>query len=107
MAHSSGGIIGLITGLALTVVSAPGIAGDAESGRQTFARWCTSCHATAASASVRDTAPPLAAIVQKPSLSPDALKRWLADPHPPMPNLSLGRLEIENLVAYIESLRRN
>ncbi|NJO37736.1 MAG: hypothetical protein HC871_09095 [Rhizobiales bacterium] len=34
------------------------------------------------------------------------LKAWLADPHPPMPNLSLSRLEIDDLLAYIESLGR-
>ena len=107
MAQSRNRLLALSAAIALTTAGGAASAGDAETGRQTFERWCTSCHATAASASVRDTAPPLSTIVNRPTLSPEALRRWLADPHPPMPNLTLGRLEIENLVAYIESLRQN
>lgn len=107
MTQSNKRIPALLTAACFALASGTASAGDAETGRQIFERWCTSCHASAGSANVRDAAPTLAAIVRKPSLSPDALKRWLANPHPPMPNLTLGRLEIENLVAYIESLRQN
>lgn len=107
MTQSNKRIPALLTAAGLALASGTASAGDAETGRQIFERWCTSCHASAGSTSVRDTAPSLATIVKKPALSPDALKRWLANPHPPMPNLTLGRLEIDNLVAYIESLRPN
>jgi hypothetical protein len=36
----------------------------------------------------------------------DALAGFLADPHPPMPKLSLTREEIRDLLAYIGTLRR-
>ena len=105
MARSNGRILAVLAALTAALTSNVALAGDAETGRQIFGRWCVSCHATAASAEARDVAPPLAVIVKKKSLSPDALRRWLADPHPPMPNLTLGRMEIEDLVAYIGSLR--
>ena len=45
------------------------------------------------------------AVAQDPALTPERLTQWLADPHPPMPNLSLANEEIAALVAYIGSLR--
>jgi mono/diheme cytochrome c family protein len=68
-------------------------------------QWCAACHmvepgGTAAS----DAAPPFAMIAQDQRLTPDQLRAWLAAPHPPMPNLSLSRDEITNLIAYIKSL---
>jgi mono/diheme cytochrome c family protein len=36
--------------------------------------------------------------------SADEIRGWLADPHPPMPNLELSRREIEDIVAYLQSL---
>ena len=35
----------------------------------------------------------------------DWLDAFLADPHPPMPDMSLTRQEIRDLRAYVESLR--
>jgi mono/diheme cytochrome c family protein len=34
----------------------------------------------------------------------DEIRGWLADPHPPMPNLNLSRQEIDDILAYLESL---
>jgi hypothetical protein len=34
------------------------------------------------------------------------LGNWLTEPHPPMPNLNLTRLEIRDLAGYIFSLRK-
>ena len=36
----------------------------------------------------------------------DDLKAWLADPHSPMANLSLTNDEIDDRLAYIESLNK-
>ena len=52
-----------------------------------------------------DTAPPFAAIANDPKRSPDALRAWLARPHPPMPNMNLTRTEISDIVAYLLSLK--
>ena len=54
-----------------------------------------------------DGAPPFAMVADTAAERTDDLRAWLADPHPPMPNLSLTRWEIDDLLAYIESLRPN
>jgi cytochrome c len=38
-------------------------------------------------------------------LNPDQLRAWLTHPHGAMPDLSLTRAEIDDLIAYIETLR--
>ena len=38
-------------------------------------------------------------------MSADQLRTFLAKPHGAMPDLALSRAEIDDLIAYIESLR--
>ncbi|HXV26058.1 MAG TPA: cytochrome c [Alphaproteobacteria bacterium] len=78
-----------------------------EQGRDLARTWCSGCHLVEEEGgqSGSDAAPPFSVIAHDPSLTPDQLRSWLVDPHPPMPNLSLTRDEIEDLVAYIGSLR--
>jgi cytochrome c len=74
-------------------------------GHQLAQQWCTGCHIIEpGTTSASDVAPPFPKIAQDKRLTADQLRVWLANPHPPMPNLSLTREEIENLVAYIGSL---
>ena len=80
-------------------------AADIEQGQRIYQRWCVECHGSIAAKTARDSAPPLAQIVRDKTLTPGALRTWLANPHPPMPNLSLGRREIEDIIAYLQSLR--
>ena len=80
--------------------------GNPEEGRALARTWCQSCHLVEPSGSGPDAAPPFATIANDRERTDRRLRVWLADPHPPMPNLKLGRQEIEDLVAYIGSLRR-
>ena len=74
-------------------------------GHKLAQQWCTGCHIIEpGTTSASDVAPPFPKIAQDKRLTADQLRVWLANPHPPMPNLSLTREEIENLVAYIGSL---
>lgn len=93
--------------LCLMVAAPSGVAraADAEEGKRIYHSWCVTCHGSLTSTTVADAAPPLALILRNKSLSPAALRNWLANPHPPMPNLSLGRNEIDNIVSYLETLR--
>jgi mono/diheme cytochrome c family protein len=85
------------------LAAAPALAaGDAKQGRIVAERWCTSCHAAGRAPTTSDSAPALAVIARQ--RSPEQLRVWLTEPHAPMPNLSLSRREIDDLVAYIESL---
>ena len=75
-------------------------------GHKLAQQWCTGCHIIEpGTTSASDVAPPFPKIAQDKRLTPDQLRVWLTNPHPPMPNLSLTREEIDNLVAYIGSLR--
>jgi hypothetical protein len=40
-----------------------------------------------------------------PAYTPDRLRRWMTAPHPPMETVQLDRRQIENIQAYIDSLR--
>lgn len=81
-------------------------AADADRGRAIAQQWCASCHIVAPGQAGADSAPAFASIANDPARSPGALRAWLSNPHPPMPNLALSRGEIDDIVAYLESLRR-
>jgi cytochrome c2 len=87
------------------LVNGPVLAGDPMAGADIAKRWCTACHATGTSPAARDVGPPFAEIANDPMRTESRLRTWLADPHPPMPNPGLSRVEIENVIAYLASLR--
>lgn len=89
---------------AASAASPPARAADAAAGRLVAARWCSSCHTTSA-AKGGDVAPPFEQLATRSGFNPDALRGFLANPHPPMRSLDLTRIEIDNLVAYLETLR--
>jgi mono/diheme cytochrome c family protein len=87
-------------------VSAALAAGDAAAGKALAERWCSSCHIVSPEQKTGTTeAPPFADIAARNADSMDALAAFLADPHPPMPQMSLSRQEITDLLAYIGSLK--
>jgi mono/diheme cytochrome c family protein len=82
--------------------------GDASAGRNLAETWCSSCHVVAQSqqGSTSTGAPTFAAVAQMKSTTPLSLRAFLLTPHARMPDLHLTRDEIDNLAAYILSLRR-
>ncbi|MHA1565057.1 MAG: c-type cytochrome [Alphaproteobacteria bacterium] len=89
----------LATGMALAQ-------GNIEAGRQAAERWCVECHVI----STKDTkalvgAPSFFTLAQDPSRTVDSLRASITNPHPPMPNPELPARTIDDLVAYIRSLR--
>jgi mono/diheme cytochrome c family protein len=86
--------------------SAQQISGNAADGKQLAELWCSSCHLVSREQERTTTeAPPFAAIAGRSEDEFAWLRAFLMDPHPPMPQLTLTRDEIRNLVAYIASLR--
>ena len=81
--------------------------GDPEAGRDIVRSWCTACHVVDLEGTGADAGPPLPALLAGKQRSADQIRGWLADPHPPMPNLNLSRQEIEDILAYLESLTGN
>ena len=79
---------------------------DAAEGERLARQWCANCH-------VIDDSGPATTIPQGPPsfriiaghLDPGQMRSFLTHPHGAMPDLGLTRAEIDNLIAYIESLR--
>lgn len=80
-------------------------AGDAVSGRKVAERWCVSCHNVSSEPVARDAAPPFGVLARDRAYNRDRFLQVLSDPHPPMPRVHLSRDELDNVIAYIESLR--
>jgi mono/diheme cytochrome c family protein len=95
------GFLGLmmLTGLAVSSANAA----DPEHGRTIATRWCAACHVVAPEQTqAKADAPPFASIAK--SKTAANLRLFLADPSPRMPNMSLSRDEIADLVVYIKTM---
>lgn len=92
--------------LTLAIVAPTAVeASDLERGKTLAAQWCRSCHLTAPDqVGSLDAAPTFTKIAETAAERADDLRAWLADPHPPMPNFDLTIREIDDLLAYIQSL---
>ena len=102
----------LLVALALTAcwrVAEAQEKGDPAAGQRLAERWCSgACHVIGP-ASARGTStgvPTFAAIARMPSTTRMSLSVFLQTPHAGMPDLHLSRDEINDLAAYILSLRR-
>src|SRR5262245_49555975 len=80
--------------------------GDAARGRTIATTWCSSCHLVGPTqASTAADAPTFASVAQRLPNDLDVLAAFVANPHPPMPNLSLSRQDIRDVLAYIATLK--
>lgn len=106
MQRSNKGFRALLLAAAASSVAMPGFAaGDVATGKLAARRWCASCHVVEPGGHGSDAVPDFPSIAADPKKTDDVLRTFLADPRHPMPNLQLSRREIEDLVAYIASLR--
>jgi mono/diheme cytochrome c family protein len=96
-------MIGMLL-LATPATSATTRAGNANAGRDLVARSCTTCHALSETATASDGAPPLSYIARDNKVRPAWIRGWLMDPHPPMPGIMLSRQQINDIIAYLDSL---
>lgn len=95
-----------VTLMTASLLSTGAHAADVNQGQKLAKQWCRNCHLVDAEQTAGgDAAPTFASIAETAADRQDDLRAWLADPHPPMPNLDLTRQEIDDLLAYIESLR--
>jgi mono/diheme cytochrome c family protein len=82
-------------------------AGDADAGRKIAETWCINCHVVAPGQTRGSSngAPPFTAIAAQSAMTPMALSAFLQTPHHRMPDLQLSRTQIDDVSAYIFSLR--
>ena len=69
--------------------------------------WCANCHVIGpkATGSVPQGPPSFPAVARS-GMTADQLRAFLSHPHGSMPDLSLTRAEIDDLISYIETLRK-
>jgi len=90
----------LITG------SGTAYAGDGERGHALALRWCVSCHVVDPDTTGGDAGPTFASLASRTGQTEQALRNWLADTHPPMPDLGLAVTEFDDIASYIMSLKQ-
>lgn len=102
------------TGLSVTVwasvvLAGAGLAhaaGSAEAGKALGKEVCSNCHLVEGRMTAMDAALPFKSIANDREKTAAVLRAFLTSPHGEMPDLQLIRQEIEDVVAYLQSLRR-
>jgi mono/diheme cytochrome c family protein len=91
--------------LMLLAATAHATRADATKGGQLAQQWCASCHVTGGSpaGNLQQGPPSFREIAH--ARNADQLRAFLSRPHGAMPDLSLTRAEIDDLVGYIDTLR--
>jgi len=95
---------------ALSFLCAPGLsaqAADPDAGKALSLQWCAACHLVSSDQPVAasDSQPSFYDLAADQTWNEASLKTFLADPHPKMPDMSLGNQEIANIARYIQSLK--
>ena len=95
----------ILLSLVLAVATARPTRADASRGSQLARQWCASDHVTSGNpaGNVQQGPPRFHTIAG--ARTADQLRAFLSHPHGAMPDLSLTRQEIDDLVGYIETLR--
>lgn len=88
------------------IAAVPAVAADAGKGAQLAQQWCANCHVVGdTSPGTVQQGPPSFRTIAQGGLTGDQLRAFLSHPHGAMPDLSLTRAEIDDLIAYLEMLR--
>ena len=100
-----------IAAIALGVVTQHALAatpsGDVAAGKDLFVRSCSTCHAQSGTQNASDSAPPLSFMARDSKDRPAFIRGWLMDPHSPMPGIMLSRQQINDIIAYLNSVPSN
>jgi mono/diheme cytochrome c family protein len=92
--------------LALIALPHGAFAAYAAKGEVIAKRWCAACHLVSSDQTQANSDAPSFAEIAHKKPSSKTLSAFLTDPHPKMPDMSLTRDEIADIVAYIKSLDR-
>jgi len=82
--------------------------GDPRAGLRVAATWCANCHRVAPDGPgpTTDAAPSFRSIARMTSTTSMSLRAFLQTPHANMPDYRLTREELDDVVAYLISLKR-
>jgi len=93
--------------IALPAAAAAQDLGNAKLGHDYAAQVCAECHDVEASGEVSPNpdAPTFQSVADTPGMTARALAVWMRTSHPTMPNLIIKPDDMDNVIAYIMSLR--
>ena len=77
---------------------------NAARGQALARRWCAACHLVQLRLTTIDP-PTFTAIANDPSKTPDYLRVFFVSPHKDMPPIQLTSPQIEDLIAYLGTLK--
>ena len=101
-----GGLAAMVLVLA-SPAPAPAETGDAGRGSALAERWCAKCHAIAPGRQGPEPGiPSFMRMAAEPENTRSALRQFITIPHFEMPPQTLTTAEIDDVIAYILSLRR-
>ncbi len=94
--------------MAASSVQAPAQSlGDAAAGRAIATAECVQCHRISARDNDPDRTPPdFGAVANMPSFTELSMRVFLQTPHGQMPRLQFTQTELDDIIAYLASLRR-
>ena len=79
---------------------------DAAAGEAYAEKVCAPCHAIHRTGlSPEPTAPPFRTVAATPGMTETALRVWLSTSHPTMPNIVVEPQDMDNVIAYISTLK--
>jgi mono/diheme cytochrome c family protein len=79
---------------------------DPAAGEVYAEKVCAQCHAIHRSGlSPKPTAPPFKDVAATPGMTDTALRVWLSTSHPTMPNIVVEPQDMDNVIAYILTLK--
>ena len=95
----------ILASLLLETMTAYSSQADTAKGSQLAQQWCANCHVTGSSraGNVQEGPPSFPTVAR--TRTAGQLRAFLSHPHGAMPDLSLTRAEIDDLIGYIETLR--
>jgi mono/diheme cytochrome c family protein len=99
----------LVAVLAVAASRAQGQVGDASVGHAFARKACVACHVVEAGEArprLIAVGPAFPAIAKMPGMTATALHVYLTTSHPKMPNIILTPADMDDVIAYILSLRR-
>ena len=95
----------VLLSLLLEVANPHSTSADSIKGSQLAQQWCANCHVTGGTSAGNLQQGPPSFFTIAHARTADELRAFLSHPHGAMPDLSLTRAEIDDLVGYIETLR--
>lgn len=83
------------------------VLGDARAGQAYAEKFCSECHAVSpgAGGAQNPEAPSFASVANSEGMSERALGVWFQTSHPTMPNFVIPRKDLDDVIAYIMSLK--